>query len=350
VITNADQGVLLTWSAEVGGSWTPGMAVTTGASASLVSAPAVSGGGVVTPWLQAQDGSYVGEYYTYPGGASDQANMVSFDTSGNVRWVVPNVYPQIATADGGVIAQAWDENTQNWTGPGLTYDANGNATGQVGALPTYSWKGAYQVGSIDSIVSNWWHSTTSFWATVGGNLTGNGTALLHSVFTLNWCANNSCQLAYAPLYGGPSKTDSNVDFYYQMARQGSYPTPSIELGSAQTATVMNTALAAFQKAFQAFPARVLSIGVDDQRSTNLVEVSGGFYFDPNSGNKCGLTGPNKLKSTVWYPCNLTEAQFALSLQDTDLSAATGSPSFALVLRATGEGIEILRPTKRPTSF
>jgi hypothetical protein len=69
--------------------------------------------------------------------------MVAFDASGNVRWVVPNDQPQIATADGGVIGQS-----------GTTYDQNGNATGQLGALPTYAWgSSAYQLGSVDQAVN-----------------------------------------------------------------------------------------------------------------------------------------------------------------------------------------------------
>ena len=50
LITNADQGTLLTWSTQDG----PGMATTTGASASIVSAPPVPGGGQVYPVLQAR--------------------------------------------------------------------------------------------------------------------------------------------------------------------------------------------------------------------------------------------------------------------------------------------------------
>jgi hypothetical protein len=122
-----------------------------------------------------------------------------------------------------------------------------------------------------------------------------------------------------------------------MGRTGSHPNPHIELSASQIATVRNMALDALKKAFQAFPARVLSMKTDDQQFTNMVEVSGALYYD-GSSVKCGLTGPNKPKSTAWYPCNLTQAQFALNLQDTDLSATTSSPNFTGVLRAAGEGI------------
>jgi hypothetical protein len=64
-------------------------------------------------------------------------NMVAFDTSGNVRWAVPNDTPMIATADCGVIGQA-----------GNTYDQSGNATGQI-PLYTQSWTySMYQDGQL----------------------------------------------------------------------------------------------------------------------------------------------------------------------------------------------------------
>jgi hypothetical protein len=53
----------------------------------------------VTPVLQNADGSYVGTFLS-PQGGCQQTNMVDFDQSGNVHWVVPNYTPQIATADG----------------------------------------------------------------------------------------------------------------------------------------------------------------------------------------------------------------------------------------------------------
>ena len=79
---------------------------------------------------QAQDSTFYGAFYNAGNGG-----MVKFDQSGNVIWSVPNDYPQIATADGGVIGAS-----------GITYDSNGNATGQI-ALPIQSWTGnSYQYG------------------------------------------------------------------------------------------------------------------------------------------------------------------------------------------------------------
>jgi hypothetical protein len=95
--------------------------------------------------------------------------MVAFDASGNVRWIVPNETPQIATADGGVIGQS-----------GITYDQNGNATGQIG-LSTQTWTGnMYQeAGSLEAMaVPSVFEAGASFWPTVGGNPSGNGTAFI----------------------------------------------------------------------------------------------------------------------------------------------------------------------------
>jgi hypothetical protein len=50
--------------------------------------------------------------------------MVAFDQSGSVRWSVPNDYPQIATADGGLIG-----------GSGVTYDNNGTTEQRPGGPP-----------------------------------------------------------------------------------------------------------------------------------------------------------------------------------------------------------------------
>jgi hypothetical protein len=198
-ITNADQGILLTW--ELGYQLAPmvataphslhrpsrgyrvsgttprfddglppptfGMALTTGASASVVSAPQVPGQtATVVPVLQAQDGSFVG--YAEDGNTGNN-DMVAFDATGNVRWMVPNEQPQIATADGGVIGQS-----------GITYDQNGNATGQV-RTGVPNWAGQiYTVGTSTSGVeldSSWVNFGSGFASVPGGNPSGTATSV-----------------------------------------------------------------------------------------------------------------------------------------------------------------------------
>jgi hypothetical protein len=169
MITNGDTGALLSWSAW---NWeTPllGMAVTNGTSVNVVSAPQLPGQiDAVVPALQAQDGSFVGT--AWAGENGDVPYMVAFDATGNVRWSVPNEQPQIATADGGVIGQS-----------GITYDQTGSATGQMGSMPIQSWTGNEYTssGSITAISTPpVLEDGASFWPTVGGNPSGNGTAIV----------------------------------------------------------------------------------------------------------------------------------------------------------------------------
>jgi hypothetical protein len=125
--------------------------------------------GGITPVLQAQDGSFVGTVWIWDGDSSVQ-NMIGFDASGGVRWMAPgNWQPQIATADGGVIAIDQD------TGAAVTFDQGGNATGQVASLPEYSWTGeAYEMGSVDDKLLPPPAYAASYAATAGGSPSGRG--------------------------------------------------------------------------------------------------------------------------------------------------------------------------------
>ena len=183
LITNADSGVLVNWNNQFyDGVPSPpvqyGMAVTTGTSVSFVNPPlpptlSVLGGPVV-PQLQAQDGSFVGWFEDDIG--AGHFDMVAFDASGNVRWVVPNEFPQIATVDGGVIGTS-----------GITYDTNGNATGQSptssgGQVP--GWLGSvfgttYSLnsGALFDLAAPNTNYASSFTAFLGGNPSGGGTAI-----------------------------------------------------------------------------------------------------------------------------------------------------------------------------
>lgn len=177
MITNADTGVLLIWNltftgGEVEASTQYGMAITSGTSVSIVNPPAVAGQtDAVVPVLQAQDGSFVGWVQGPFVGSGWQMNMVSFDATGNVRWVVPNDQPQIATADGGVIGQS-----------GTTYDQNGNVTGTSqapGGVP--DWSGQfYSVGSsgVQQLYS-WVGYGAGFWSVAGSNPSGVSTSVVN---------------------------------------------------------------------------------------------------------------------------------------------------------------------------
>src|SRR5208283_2104063 len=178
LITNGDAGVLLAWGASNVHSWEPpevpppdtysyGMVLTAGAGASSVGSP---GGMAAAPVLQAQDGSFIGQAW------DDSGNeyMIGFDQGGNLRWSVPNYYPLMATADGGVIATADGVSA-------TTFDQNGNATGQMAQMPTQSWAGnSYQSpGALDSVAAPLvFEDGASFWPTLGGNPSSNGTAIV----------------------------------------------------------------------------------------------------------------------------------------------------------------------------
>jgi hypothetical protein len=172
VITNLDQGVLVTWSTYTGAICCDGqtysMTSVSGTTATQVNAPQVPGQfESVVPLLQAQDGSFVGTVGV--NGDDPQYNMIAFDASGNVRWVVPNDEPQMATADGGAIGKS-----------GITYDSNGNATGQFGVSPDYSWSQQWysssggQVADVIEATVDW---AVSYQAVAGGNPSSNGTAV-----------------------------------------------------------------------------------------------------------------------------------------------------------------------------
>jgi hypothetical protein len=178
MMTNADQGIVLNWEGVEGPGWqrTPRMAITTGTSASIISMPSVPGQDVAFPVLQAQDGTFLGTSGPY---------MIDFDATGKVLWSVAGNYaPTIATADGGVIAQSYDPDTGELTGT-VTFDQNGNATGQMASLPTYSWLGnAYQDGPVNQVLATPPKRAASFSPNPGANPSGNTTAVKRVPTTL----------------------------------------------------------------------------------------------------------------------------------------------------------------------
>ncbi len=158
MITNADQGIALSWEADTPSYCAKATVVPNACTIQVPAASTYSFGAntvssLVWPVLQAQDGSYYGY--------DDNYDMIHFDQSGNVKWSVPNDSPQIATADGGVIGSS-----------GITYDNTGKATGQIANLPTQSWTGnGYQndPGQAQQVASTPPANATSYAAVNGGN-------------------------------------------------------------------------------------------------------------------------------------------------------------------------------------
>jgi len=178
LITNVDQGVLASWEVdtieEVDVQTQSGIS-SSSSSASSFSLATTSGSSVtsnvqvtsvpgqvapVQPILQRADSSYIGTVGIglLPGRVT-QSNMIAFTSSGTTLWTQPNETPQIATAGGGVIGSS-----------GTTYDQNGNVTGQLGSLNTYSWTGrSYQIGSTELVADTTPNYDESNAATAGGN-------------------------------------------------------------------------------------------------------------------------------------------------------------------------------------
>jgi hypothetical protein len=157
IITNTDAGTVLTWEAGTVAAVTYGFATTVDTGVAYFGSTAAP----VFPVLQAQDGTVYGTDNTY-------SKMIHFDQYGNTIWSVPNDYPQIATADGGVIGSS-----------GITYDSQGRAEGQIANLPTKGWLGdSYQTGanSIQSVEPVPVDPASSLGAFLSGNPSGNNTA------------------------------------------------------------------------------------------------------------------------------------------------------------------------------
>lgn len=182
IITNSDQGVVVSWTIGTD-NYCAQETVSNGQSACAAYVDTrfeahlttMTGGSIATdaawaddrfiqPLLQLSDGSFVGN--------SDDG-MANFDAAGNVKWDVPGYSPQMATADGSVIAQSADGSSN------VTFDSNGNATGQLADFPQYqSWFGdGYNLGSVEQFAVVPVDYAATFAALAGANQSGNGTAI-----------------------------------------------------------------------------------------------------------------------------------------------------------------------------
>jgi hypothetical protein len=135
----------------------------------------------VQPVLQLADGSYVGGVQQ---NTSLTPTMVAFDASGNVKWTVPGYNPDIATADGGIIADTGGSYYGNLYAPGptSTFDATGLATGQNPSFENLiDWPGnRYYALAGTSVAANTGTATDfapTYAATLGGNQSENGTSI-----------------------------------------------------------------------------------------------------------------------------------------------------------------------------
>jgi hypothetical protein len=343
MITNADTGIVLTIDHYGDDDDGPHMAVVTGTSVTLMNGPEIPGQyAAVVPALQREDGSFVGTAWV---GEEDVPYMVAFDQTGAVLWSVPNEEPKIATADGGVIGLS-----------GITYDQNGSATGQVGALPTYSWKGAYQIGSIDSLLPAFGlaYIAATYAAVPGGNLTGNGFSLVHHTFGLVFCGP-------APGDGGCPSGTTNVSFSYLPGIDGTNYAQAIDFSQTYPAwvtTIKSQAYNRYKAAFEHLPA-IVSAKVSASplyggtTSVKTFEHTTFVWGDWPADGRTDVTPyavGRPVQSWVYYLSIMGNAQWALgnySGQPTPLSPPYVSPpmtdqlvkaQFDQLMRAIGNAI------------
>ena len=339
-ITNADQGIVLTWRA----FWATdpndpfpilagedGMATITGTSVSTFSLPTFSSNDVdaMFPFLQTQDGGFVGTV-----SAGNAASMVAFDANGNIRWSIPGWWqPEIATADGGVIATEYDgpygyssDVGRGWDGYAnpiatVTFDPYGAETGQMASLPILSWRGnAYQQGSVERLSSAPLLMAQSLWAQSGGSPSQNRTAARPWYFKLVWL--NNCA-AQSPPCG----------FVLYPDNPEALPNLSIDATS-QATTIKVAALTALKKAFDQYPVNASegSDGTGDHR----VKVIDGYDIN----NPCGRTVPlpGIKTSDVFYLASMEQAQWALPILLTTSQDVQNALGRLDLMKAIGTGI------------
>lgn len=298
IIASGDDGVLVTWLGHQGEC---GLAVISSTSVSVAEGPIFPGhcSGDLFPVLQAQDGSFFGsasseDYETW--------SMIAFDSTGNVRWIVPDETPVLATADGGVIGIS-----------GIKYDQNGSAVGYT-TKATQSWRGnTYQVGSVERLGSPATLLAQTLWAQVGGNPSGNNAAARPWYFILNF----------------------QNDFNFIPDFPTSLPGLTVNLTSDQTSTIKTAAVAAFKKAYEQWPV-IVSEGVPNTGDVR-VEVDQVFSGLPSCGNTNDNHTPHN-QSYVYYDCAMKNAQLALLVSITNVQERDLALSQRSLIQAIGRGV------------
>jgi hypothetical protein len=312
LITNADQGVLYSWGACIAnpntGQCTPQYNLTTiaqdgtpttvptnlGATNSPISPYALS---PVQPALQRADNSYIGTLLI-PGVSQ---SMIAFTASGQQLWSQSNYTPQIATSGGGVIAQSQSAQA-------VTFDTNGNQTGQMASLPTQSWAGnSYQMGSVDQVAVTPL-ITSSLWAWQGGNPSGTKIGGRPWYFILVW----QNDFTFTPDY--PRMLNLTTDI------------------SNDAITIKTAALKALKQAYFGFPVTAVegTPNTGDNQATVMTRQT--LLPTPN----CGVTF---IKTTqVDYLNNMLNAQDALQITITNAATEASALQNPNLIQAIGRGI------------
>ncbi|MGA8440662.1 MAG: hypothetical protein WB714_20725 [Candidatus Sulfotelmatobacter sp.] len=270
----------------------------------------------VQPVLQRQDGNFIGTVSTSAG-----SSMIGFTLSGSSLFNVLNDTPQIATSDNGVIGAS-----------GTTYDQGGNATGQLGTLPTYSWKGAYIDGPVQSVADPLTNVATTIGSFFGGSPTGGRTAVPVNSIELFWCGISS-------RFSGTCSPSTDLGMNYFSAMQ---PYPGIDFTARYpnwADVVQTNALGALKAAFSKIPVLVESASA---YLDHVVFVTG--FFDRSQNPQSGHTQEGTHYSYLNYGNILVGALTALNIQ----TAQTAVPyppqtqsqvaQFEALMAALGKGI------------
>ncbi len=313
MITNADQGTVLSWEADTpaycaSGTYDFSVCNTQVPAASAFGLAATSGGSLTAsatmskrfvPVLQAQDGSFYG--------TDSNGNMIRFSQSGNTIWSVPNDYPQIATADGGVIGSS-----------GITYDNQGRATGQIANMATQSWTGnAYQIdpGQAQQVNFAPTNMATTLWAQVGANPSGQSTAARSWYFKLVW----------------------QNDFTFTAAPNGVPLSPGLTVNITNYASaIKSAALDAFKQAYKGFPVKVSEGTADTGDNQAIVLNHQNLQKDPTCGVTPDVGGGHF--SQVDYTNNMENAQDVLGVVITNAQTLAKALQNPGLIQAIGRAI------------
>lgn len=130
-------------------------------------------------------------------------------------------------------------------------------------------------------------------------------------FELVWCENGSCS----------DLTDTNKNIAFNV-RADDPPHGVLTLSAAQVSVIKSQALSALQAAFNQYN---VNVGVGG-RGSNTVYVTGDLKFDACAET----TGNNTAVSRVYYPDNMSQAQYALNMTNGGVTDT--------LLKAIGEGI------------
>ena len=173
MLTNADQGVLYSWTLSLPQPYPADpittYKLTTAAGMAVNSTVDLSTPGAITPVLQASDGTYFGSV------SNNGANLIaSFDQAGHVNYSLPGDDYLFDHVDSAQHLVAWSYSRQAL----VSFDASGNINVQSTQWPIPSWTGnLYQYGSVEQVAGVAVDLAGSFWAIAGANHSATNTAI-----------------------------------------------------------------------------------------------------------------------------------------------------------------------------